>query len=134
MIDQWIACGALVDHTLHDVADGLNGAVPIERSAWLVVQQVCGGIQLLSAVDGQFGAFGQELSQQSVGVLSGAALPGAVQIAEVHVHVGSAHQLVQLCIDRTPACWRRIGQPARLASGAVGRNGAFDHGKYQECL
>ncbi len=53
-----------------------------------VVQAVGDAIELFLAVDAQVGALGQVLAQQAVGVLAGAALPGAVRVAEVHPHAG----------------------------------------------
>lgn len=38
-------------------------------------------------MDGQVGSLGEVLAQQPIGVLVGAALPGAVRVAEVHLHV-----------------------------------------------
>ena len=39
-------------------------------------------------MDGQVGFLGEVLSQQAVGVFVGAALPGALRIAEVDVDLG----------------------------------------------
>ena len=41
-------------------------------------------------------AFGEVLAQQSISVLVGASLPGAVGVAEVHLHAGVARELLVL--------------------------------------
>jgi len=53
-----------------------------------VVHLVGNGIELFLGVDGQIGSFGEVLPQQSVGVLAGASLPGAMRVAEVDVDAG----------------------------------------------
>ncbi len=55
------------------------------RGAGSIVQAVGDGVQFSLGVHGQIGALGQVLPQQPVGVLAGAALPGAVGVAEVHL-------------------------------------------------
>ena len=79
----------LVQHGLVD-ADGRVEAVDGARA---VVEQVGDRIELLLAVDREVRALGQELADQPVGVLAGAALPGAVRVAEVHHHAGVDCQL-----------------------------------------
>jgi len=87
-------CGlSLLSGALHQLAEGLNGAAPVQRLPWLVVHQIGDGVQRLLVVDRQVGALGQHLAQQPVGVLAGPALPGAVRITEVHADVGIARQL-----------------------------------------
>lgn len=44
-------------------------------------------VEVFLGVSGQVGSLGEVLAQQAVGVLVGAALPGAVGVAEVHLHV-----------------------------------------------
>ena len=56
--------------------------------AWPAVQTVGNCIEFVLTVDREVRAFGQILAQQPVGVLTGAALPGTVRVAEVHVHAG----------------------------------------------
>src|SRR5258708_13973699 len=60
-------------------AQGLTGSV---------VERVGRGVEVVLAVEGEVGALGEVLAEQSVGVLVGASLPGAVGVAEVDVHVG----------------------------------------------
>lgn len=74
--------------------DSQRGVETVRRG-WLVVQAVGNGVELVLGEHAQIGALGQVLAQQSVGVLAGATLPGAVPIAEVDLHArGSAQFLV----------------------------------------
>src|SRR5438309_5739672 len=52
------------------------------------VQTVGDGVEFVLTVDRKVRAFGQILSQQSVGVFAGTPLPWAVRVAEVHLHAG----------------------------------------------
>jgi hypothetical protein len=58
------------------------------------VQAVGDSIEFILAVDREVGAFGQVLTQQSVGVFASAALPRAVRVAEVHAHAGGGGELL----------------------------------------
>jgi len=83
----------LVQHGLVD-ADGRVEAVDGARA---VVEQVGNRIELLLAVDREVCAFGQELTDQPIGVLAGAALPWTVRVTEVHHHAGICRQLSVAC-------------------------------------
>src|SRR5258708_39744353 len=50
------------------------------------VEAVGDGIEFVLTVDREVSALWQVLTQQPVSVLTGAALPGTVRIAEVHAH------------------------------------------------
>ena len=52
------------------------------------VQAVGDTVKFVLAEDADVGALGQVLSDEPVGVLAGAALPGAVRVAEVDLHAG----------------------------------------------
>lgn len=84
---------ALLGHALHEFTHSLDGAAPVKCGPRPVVQQVSDGVQFLLAINRQVRALGQELAQRPVGVLTAAALSGAVRVAEVHAHVGVAGQL-----------------------------------------
>ena len=58
------------------VPEGLGGAAPAEGFAGAVVEFEGDGIEVLTGVAGQAGAFGEVLAEQAVGVLVAAALPG----------------------------------------------------------
>lgn len=66
-------------------AEDLNGQAEVVGSSGTPVQAVGDGVQIGLTVHGKIGALGEVLAQQAVGVLAGAALPGAVRIAEVDV-------------------------------------------------
>ena len=70
----------------------LSGAAEAHRLAWSGVQFPGNRIELRLSEAAQVAALGQVLSQQSVGVLVDAALPGAVQISEAHLHPGRFRQ------------------------------------------
>src|SRR5215212_7952506 len=61
----------------------LGGRFPVEGLAGSCIEGGRDGCDRLGAVDAQIGAFWEVLPQQPVGVLIGAALPGAVGVAEV---------------------------------------------------
>src|SRR5260370_26184342 len=101
------------------------------RSTRSAVEAVGDRIEFVLAVDREVGAFGQVLTQQSVGILAGAALPRTVWIAEVDLHAGGGTEilmtghflalvigeaLAQGCSDRV-----QLGSEARQcrAGGAV---------------
>lgn len=57
--------------------------------AWPGVEHPLEGVQLLLAVLREVGALGEELANQAICVLVGAALPGAVGIGEVDLQTGA---------------------------------------------
>ena len=52
------------------------------------IEAVGNGIELFLAIDRQVRSLGKILTQQGVGVLTGAALPGTMRVAEVDAHAG----------------------------------------------
>ena len=58
------------------------------------VQTVGNGIEFVLTVDREVGVFGQILAKQSVGVLAGSALPGAMWVTEVDVHASGGGKLL----------------------------------------
>ena len=64
------------------------------RGAWPGVQAIGDGVELFLAVGAEIRALGKVLAQQSVRVLTGAALPRAVRVTEVHRHARSGGQLL----------------------------------------
>lgn len=78
---------------IHHFGEDLQGRVIAMGGAGSSVELVGDGIELGLAVAGQIGAFGEVLPQQAIGVLAGAALPGAVWIAEVHPDAGLLAEL-----------------------------------------
>ena len=73
---------------------GLMGAGPSQSFTGPAVDQISNPIKLLLAVARQISAFGQELANQSVGVLVGSPLPRAVRITEVHGHARIGGELL----------------------------------------
>lgn len=80
--------GDLVGWVGQDLCEDLQRRVPVQRGPRAGVEAVGDGIEFLLGVDGQVGAFGQVLAQQTVGVFADTALPGTVGVAEVHAHAG----------------------------------------------
>src|SRR5258708_16096181 len=58
------------------------------------VEAVGDGIEFVLTVDREVSALWQVLTQQPVSVLTGAALPGTVRIAEVHAHASGGAELL----------------------------------------
>lgn len=71
--------------------------LPVGRSAWPVVVAVGDDVEVVMGVDRQVGVLRQVLAQQPVGVLTGAARPGAVGVAEVQLNNGVDGQV---CVAR----------------------------------
>lgn len=82
---------------MHHYGEDLRGRVVAMCGAGSSVELVSDGIELGLSVDGQIGALGEVLPQQAVGVLAGAALPGAVRIAEVDSDAGLLAELGVQC-------------------------------------
>ena len=66
------------------LGEDLQRCEPVVCSSWSVVHAVGDAVKLVLTEDTEVRALGQVLAQQPVGVLTGAALPGAVRVAEVH--------------------------------------------------
>jgi hypothetical protein len=62
------------------------------RRAWPRIQTISNGIELFLAIDRQVRSLGQILTQQAVGVLTRATLPGTMRVAEVDAHAGVGRQ------------------------------------------
>src|SRR5207302_4782187 len=71
-----------------ELGEFLGWFEPAECLTGSIVERVGGGVEVVLSMDGEVGAFGEVLAAQAVGVLVGAALPGAVRIAEVDVDAG----------------------------------------------
>src|SRR3954447_13450332 len=56
--------------------ESLGWSLPLESHAWSFVEQCGDVVELALGVDGQIGAFGEELADKAVPVLVAAALPG----------------------------------------------------------
>ena len=69
--------------------ESLGRCLPAEGLSGPVVEGGSDCVEVVLVVAGQVGALGEVLAQQAVGVLVGAALPGAVWIAEVDRHAGT---------------------------------------------
>lgn len=136
-VDRSVYCGVvLVGNCRHDVVHGLTGAALVDSGAWSVIQQVGDGVQVFLAVERHVGAFGQELSQQSVGVLAGTALPGTARIADAHAHVGLACQLSapgHLTSSVVGQCLAKGRTELAQLGGKVGRAGRrVRHARHQQ--
>src|ERR1022692_4308634 len=60
----------------------------LQGLAWSLVELTCHFVQIGLRVHRQVGSLGKVLSQQTIGVLVGTALPRTLRIAEVNVDVG----------------------------------------------
>ena len=71
----------------------LGGSYEAEAFAGAVVQPLCELVEVSLGPAAQVGAFGQVLADELVGVLVGAALPGAAGRGEEHVDAGGLGQM-----------------------------------------
>src|SRR5258708_9336409 len=78
------------EHTFEHLEWRMKGMCST-RSA---VEAVGDGIEFVLTVDREVSALWQVLTQQPVSVLTGAALPGTVRIAEVHAHASGGAELL----------------------------------------
>ena len=91
-------------------------------SPWPLVEPIGDRIDLLLAVEGQVRALRQVLSEEPIGVLAGAALPGAMGVAEVNLdsglsgQFGMARHLLPLVIGQGLA--QRCGDAIELTTVA----------------
>ena len=85
-----------------------------ERLARAAVERVGDGGQVVGAVAREVGALGEVLPEQPVGVLVGAALPGALRVAEVHL---------QAEVDLQPGVLGQLGAlvPGQRAAQVLGQ-------------
>src|SRR4051794_18685682 len=101
----------------------LGGGSPSERLAGPAVERVGDGGKVVGAVSREVGALGEVLPEQAVGVLVGAALPGALRVAEVHLQarvdlqLGVLGQLGALVPGQRAA--QVLGQGAELGGDRV---------------
>jgi len=56
--------------------ESFGWSLPVEGLAWASVEEGGDVVEVVLSVDGQVGAFGEELTDEAVPVLVGAALPG----------------------------------------------------------
>ena len=75
------------------LVEGFGGGLPVEGLSGPAVECCGDRVEVASGVSGEVCAFGEVLAQQAVGVLVGAALPGAVGVTEVDVEAGIDSQL-----------------------------------------
>jgi len=98
------------------------------RGAGSIVQTVGNVVEFGLRVNGQIGALGQVLAQQPIGVLAGAALPGAVGVAEVHLDARAlgelpvSYHLLALLVGQ--AVTHRLGNRIQLSLSAMIRKSA----------
>ena len=119
------------------LSEALQRREPVVCSARAAVHAVGNSVEFVLGVDRQVRALGQVLSQQPVGVLARAALPGAVWVAEVHRHAGTrcqllvARQLLELVLGQAVA--HRLGNRVQLGRKARQRRGGrgIDHLRHQ---
>src|SRR5664280_836336 len=81
---------------MHHFGQPLQWWHPSERLARPAVELTGNLVEIPPGVDREVGALGEVLTQETVGVLVGAALPRAARIAEVDGHAGSHRELVML--------------------------------------
>ena len=74
-------------HGVEQLDDSFGGFGPVRGLSRPVVGFVGDGVEVVLAVSGKVCALGEVLAQQAVGVLVGVALPWAVRVAEVDLHV-----------------------------------------------
>ena len=94
----------------------LGGGSPAERLARPAVQGGGDRGEFVGAVAGEVGPFREVLAQQAVGVLVGAALPGALRVAEVDRQAGVDRAAGRGGPSRRPGPRSASGAAARAAS------------------
>jgi len=60
------------------IVEGFGGRFPAEGLSGSAVERGCDGVEIIGAVLGEVGAFREVLSEKTIGVLVGSALPRAV--------------------------------------------------------
>ena len=70
-----------------------GGGLPAEGFTGSTVQSCGDSVQVASGVSAEVGAFGEVLSEETVGVLVGTTLPWCLGVAEVDVQVGFYSEL-----------------------------------------
>ena len=68
--------------------EGLRGGLPVEGFAGSTVESCGDGVRVVSRVSAEVGAFGEVLTEETVGVLVGSTLPWCLGVAEVDGEVG----------------------------------------------
>ena len=76
----------------------LQGRGKVQPRSRARIQPMCDGFQLALCIARQIRALGQVLAQQPIGVLIGAALPGAVRIGKEHLEGEPLGQALVLAI------------------------------------
>src|SRR5258708_10683119 len=74
------------------------------------VEAVGDGIEFVLTVDREVSALWQVLTQQPVSVLTGAALPGTVRIAEVHAHASGGAKFLMAGHFLSPVVRKTLAQ------------------------
>jgi hypothetical protein len=91
------------------LVEGFGGCLPAEGFAGPVVEGESNGLDLIGLPSREVGALGEVLTKESVRVLVGAALPGAVRVGEVDLQPvadngtiapASAPYVVPSCVHR----------------------------------
>ena len=98
------------------LVEGFGGCLPAEGLAGSAVERGGDGFELVAVPAGEVGALREVLAQQAVGVLVGAALPGAVRVGEVD---GDAGLDLELGVLRTSSLPRSQVNDRRSCSGSV---------------
>src|SRR5260370_41984271 len=98
---------------------GCGVAHPREFLAWTAVRRSRDKAEVVGVVLAEVGAFGEVLAQQAVGVLVGAALPGAGRGAEIDLEAGGHLDLegVPHLLARVPG-QRLPDEPRQLLGGS----------------
>ena len=73
--------------------EGLAGGLPAEGFTGSTVECCGDSVQVVPGVSAEIGAFGEVLTEQTVGVLVGSTLPWCLGVAEVDIQIGIYSQL-----------------------------------------
>ena len=68
--------------------EGFGGGLPAEGFAGSTVQSRGDSVQVVPGVSAEVGAFGEVLTEETVGVLVGPTLPWCLGVAEVDIQIG----------------------------------------------
>jgi hypothetical protein len=107
--------------------EGFGGGLPAEGLAGSAVECGGDGVEVLTRVSREVGAFGEVLAQQAVGVLVGTALPGAVRVAEVDRQPG---------VDTQSGVWGHLGAlvPGQRSAELFGKRGDRGGDRVADCF
>src|SRR5680860_473714 len=68
--------------------ESLEGSFPVQYFSRSAIEQLRNALDLVVTDLAEVSAFGEELADEAIGVLVGAALPGTLRMGKVHLDLG----------------------------------------------